>query len=174
MKMKFILSIAAFFAAAAAMPASAQQLPRAVKNVSLLDMDGKPAKLPYYGEKNLMIFYVDPDRHKQNADFTEELEKNHRASGDNIYGFGVMNLADAPMVPNGMARSMAKKRTAQNGATVLADEERTLATAWNLGDCNNMFVLLFVTSDGQLVYEHKGVLSEADIQEFYKVLERYQ
>ena len=57
---------------------------------------------------------------------------------------------------------------------MLADEERTLATAWNLGDCNNMFVLLFVTSDGQLVYEHKGVLSEADIQEFYKVLERYQ
>lgn len=174
MKMKFILSIAAFFAAAAAMPASAQQLPRAVKNVSLLDMDGKPAKLPYYGEKNLMIFYVDPDRHKQNADFTEELEKNHRASGDNIYGFGVMNLADAPMVPNGMARSMAKKRTEKNGATVLADQDHTLSEAWGLGDCNNQFVLMLVSKEGELVFLRKGVLSDADKKAFYEVIDQYR
>lgn len=172
MKLKTLAALAAFVLTAAAV--RAQELPYKVSNVEVLDLDGKATKLPYWGEKNLMIFYVDPDRHKQNSEFTEELERNHRAEGENLYGFGIMNLKDAPMIPNGMARSMAKKRTAQNGATVLADEERTLATAWNLGDCNNMFVLLFVTSDGQLVYEHKGVLSEADIQEFYKVLERYQ
>ena len=117
--MKVIAMLAALSLTASA--AAAQELPRKVNNVEVLDLDGKPAKLPYWGEKNLMIFYVDPDRHKQNNDFTVELEENHRAQGDNIYGFGVMNLKDAPMVPNGMARNMAKTRPDKNGALVLAD-----------------------------------------------------
>ncbi len=67
-----------------------------------------------------------------------------------------MNLKDAPMVPNSMARNMARKRTAKNGATVLADQDRILSTAWNLGDCNNKFVLMFVTKEGELVFLRKG------------------
>ena len=86
----------------------------------------------------------------------------------------MMNLADAPMIPNGMARSMARKRTAKNGATVLADQNRVLSESWNLGDCNNQFVLLLVNKEGELVYMHKGVLSEEDIAEFYRVLEPYK
>lgn len=172
MKMKVFVMLAA--AALTLSTASAQQLPRKVKNVELLDLDGKPAKLPHFGEKNLMIFYVDPDRHKQNEEFTYELERTHRASGDNIYGFGVMNLMDAPVIPNGMARSMAKKRTEKNGATVLADEGRILSTAWGLGDCNNQFVLLLVSKEGELVFMRKGVLSEADKQAFYNIIDKYR
>ena len=172
MKMKVIAILAA--AALTVSTASAQEQPHKVQNVELLDLDGKPAKLPHFGEKNLMIFYVDPDRHKQNEEFTYELERNHRASGDNIYGFGIMNLKDAPMIPNGMARSMAKKRTEKNGATVLADENRTLSTAWGLGDCNNQFVLILVSKEGEIVFLRKGVLSEADKQVFYKTVEKYR
>ncbi len=172
MKMKVIVMLAA--AALTLSTASAQELPRKVQNVELLDLDGNPAKLPYFGEKNLMIFYVDPDRHKQNEEFTFELEKNHRASGDNIYGFGIMNLMDAPMIPNGMARSMAKKRTEKNGATVLADQNRTLSNAWKLGDCNNQFVLMIVSKEGELVFLRKGVLSEADKKAFYDIIDKYR
>ncbi|MEG2612699.1 MAG: hypothetical protein RR971_04335 [Alistipes sp.] len=154
--------------------AVAQQLPRKVSDVEVLDLNEKAVKLPHFGEQHLMIFYVDPDRHKQNNDFTVELEKNHRADSKNIYGFGIMNLKDAPMIPNGMARSMARKRTEKNGALVLADQNRALSTAWGLGDCNNQFVLLFVTKEGELVYMHKGVLSPADIQAFYRVLAKYK
>lgn len=132
MKLQTIILLAACALTVSA--ARAQEgLPRKVENVKLLDLEGNAAKLPYFGEKNLMIFYVDPDRHKQNEDFTIELEQNHRADSENIYGFGVMNLKDAPMIPNGMARNMAKKRTEKNGATVLADQERTLSTAWGAG-----------------------------------------
>lgn len=152
----------------------AQPLPHKVNNVEVLDLSGNPTKLPYFGEKNLMVFYVDPDRHKQNSEFTEEIERNGKAKSDKIHGFGVMNLKDAPMVPNGMARSMAKKRTESNGATVLADETHALSSAWGLGDCNNQFVLLFVTKEGELVFMRKGVLSDADIQAFYKVLDKYK
>ena len=172
MKMKVIGMLAAFTLAASA--AAAQELPRKVDNVEVLDLDGNPAKLPHWGEKNLMIFYVDPDRHKQNNDFTVELEENHRAQGDNIFGFGVMNLKDAPMVPNGMARNMAKKRTAKNGALVLADQDRILSTAWELGDCNNQFVLMIVSKEGELVFLRKGVLSEQDKADFYETIEKYK
>ncbi len=172
MKMKAIVMLAAF--ALAATVVRAQELPRKVSNVEVLDLDGKPSKLPYFGEKNLMIFYVDPDRHKQNHEFTVELEQNHRAKGDNLYGFGVMNLKDAPMIPNGMARNMAKKRTEKNGATVLADEDRKLSTAWGLGDCNNQFVLMLVSKEGELVFLRKGELSEQDKEAFYKAVEAYR
>lgn len=172
MKMKVMLLLAASVLTASAV--KAQELPRKVNNVEVLNLDGKSVKLPHWGEKNLMIFYVDPDRHKQNSEFTEELERNHRADSPNIYGFGVMNLKDAPMVPNGMARSMAKKRTESNGALVLADEERKLSTAWKLGDCNNQFVLMFVTKEGELVFLRKGILSQDDINAFYKVLDKYK
>ena len=172
MKMKVIGMLAAFTLAASA--AAAQELPRKVNNVEVLDLDGNPAKLPHWGEKNLMIFYVDPDRHKQNNDFTIELEQNHRAQSDNIFGFGVMNLKDAPMVPNGMARNMAKKRTAKNGALVLADQDRILSKAWELGDCNNQFVLMIVSKEGELVFLRKGVLSEQDKADFYETIEKYK
>ena len=188
MKMKVIGMLAAFTLAASA--AAAQELPRKVDNVEVLALDGTPATLPHWGggrgrgggaagrprggEKNLMIFYVDPDRHKQNNDFTIELEENHRAQGDNIFGFGVMNLKDAPMVPNGMARNMAKKRTAKNGALVLADQDRILSKAWELGDCNNQFVLMIVSKEGELVFLRKGVLSEQDKADFYETIEKYK
>jgi len=172
MKMKSILLTALLALCAGSL--AAQELPRKVSDVEILDLDGQPARLPHWGEKNLLIFYVDPDRHKQNEDFTIELENSHRASGDNIYGFGVMNLKDAPFVPNGMARSMAKTRTEKNGATVLADQDRILSRAWGLGDCNNQFVLMIVSKEGELVFLRKGELSEADKQAFYEVIDRYR
>lgn len=172
MKIKTVLILAAL--AVSGMTAKAQELPRPVSDVEILDLEGNKTTLPYWGEKNLMIFYVDPDRHKQNHDFTVELEESHRAEGDNIVGFGIMNLKDAPMIPNGMARNMAKKRTAKNGATVLADQDRILSKAWDLGDCNNQFVLMLVSKEGELVFLRKGVLSEEDIQEFYRVVDQYK
>lgn len=172
MKTKVIMMLAAFILSASI--TAAQDLPRKVKNVEVLNLDGNPAKLPYFGEKTLMIFYVDPDRHKQNQDFTEELERNHRTSSPNIFGFGVMNLKDAPMIPNGMARSMAKKRTESNDGLVLADEGNVLSKTWGLGDCNNQFVLILVSKEGELVFLRKGPLSEQDKAAFYKTVDKYK
>lgn len=173
MKIKGLLIATALVISTAA-HAQELKLPHKVNNVKILDLNGNETTLPMWGEKNLMIFYIDPDKHKQNQEFTEEMEANHRAEGDGIYGFGIMNLKDAPMIPNGVARSMARKRTEKNGATVLADQERTLCTEWGLGDCNNLFVLLIVTKEGELVYMNKGELSEADKEEFYRVVDKYR
>ncbi len=167
---QFTLLVATLFLC---MVANAQEQLEKVENVVLKALDGSKTALPSFGEKHLMIFYVDPDRHKQNEAFTYELEENHRAQSDQILGFGILNLKDT-MLPNGIVRSMARKRTEKNGALVLADEERALATAWKLGDCNNKFTLIFVTKEGEIAYLRKGELTEKDKEEFYEVLDRYR
>lgn len=154
--------------------AGAQEPVRKVDNVTLKTLDGQETTLPGWGEQHLLIFYVDPDHHKQNEAFTYELEENGRAHSDRIKAFGILNLKDAPMLPNGIVRSMARKRTAKNGALVLADEHRILQSAWELGKCNNLFVLLFVTKEGEIVFQRKGELTEADKEAFYKVLDQYR
>ncbi len=152
----------------------AQELPKKVENVDLFDLKNEPMKLPEFGKKNLMIFYIDPQAHKQNEDFTVELEESHRAEGENLLGFGVINLKDAPLFPNWLVRSIARKRTKKNGALVMADPKHLLRDAWDLGDCNNLFVLLIVSKEGELTYMHKGELTEADKEEFYRVIEKYK
>ena len=62
-----------------------------------------------WGKKHLLIFYVDPDHANQNTAFTDHLEKNHILS-DNIHSFGIVNLKDAPMLPNSIVRAMVRKK----------------------------------------------------------------
>ena len=173
---KSILTLLALFVAIAVNAQNAQvldNLPHKVENIEMVDLNNAPTQIPHYGEKNLLIFYIDPDKHKQNEDFTYEMEENHLASGPNIEGFGIINLKDS-MFPNGIVRSMARKRTAKNGATVITDPDRRLAKKWELGDCNNMFVLMVVSKQGELVFCKKGELSEADKKEFYDFIQDYR
>lgn len=156
-----------------ALAVTAQENNSKLPNVELMDLKKQPTMLPWWGEKHLLIFYVDPDRHKQNEDFTVEIEENHAAEGENIEGFGVLNLKDT-MLPSGIVRTMARKRTEKNGATVLADTDRTLAKAWGLGDCNNQFVLMLVSKDGEMLFLRKGELTEEDKAEFYRVVKLYR
>lgn len=171
--MKFYAVLAVLTLCSVSLFAQEPKLPKKVNNVKILDLDGNAASLPNFGKKNLMIFYIDPEKHKQNEAFTIEMEENHKAEGDNLYGFGIINAADA-WYPNKVIRSMARKRTEKNGATVLADQDHTLRDAWGLGDCNDAFVLLVVSKEGELVYCKKGELSRKDIDDFYKFIEPYK
>lgn len=172
--MKLFFSLILSFVMVVSINASAQpKLPCKVDNVELEDLKGNKTKLPFWGEKNLLLFYVDPDHPKQNEDFTLEMEQNHKASGPNIVGYGIMNLADAPFVPNSMACKLAYKRTAENKAIVLADKGNILSKKWNLESCNNKFTILIVTKEGELVYMKKGELTKDEQEEFYKIVAKY-
>lgn len=104
--------------------AEAQSLPRRVRNVEVQDLDAEKARLPWWGEKNLLIFYVDPDVPKQNDAFISEIERTKRLAGPNIEGFGIINLKDSWYpVPNSVIRQLAASRTAKNGATILCDPD---------------------------------------------------
>lgn len=168
-----IIIFAALTANAQKEPDLAKPLPYRVDNIELRDLNNEPSKLPSYGEKNLIFFYIDPDRHKQNEEFTYEIERRHAATGPNILGFGILNLKDT-MLPNGIIRSMARKRTEKNNAIVLTDIDRSLQKAWGLGNCNNMFVLIIVNKAGEMVYCKKGELSPQEQEEFFEIIKHYQ
>lgn len=148
-------------------------IPHKVPNLELKKLDGETTMLPFYGQKHILIFYVDPDKHRQNEDFTFEIEENHCAAGENIEGFGILNLKDTKF-PNSIVKMLARKRTAKNGATVIADEDNIVAKQWGLGDCNNKFVLLLVSRDGELVFCRKGEFSEQDKKDFYEIIAKYR
>lgn len=150
-------------------------IPHQVKNLEMVNLDGKGEMMPFWGEKHLLIFYVDPDKAKQNEDFTYEIENNHAAAGENIEGFGIINLKDSwyPL-PNSVVRGIAKKRTEKNGALILTDPDRRLAKAWGLGDCNNKFVLLLVSREGELVFCRKGEFTDKDKADFYEIIKKYR
>ena len=150
--------------------AEAQSLPRKVRNVEVQDLDAKKARLPWWGEKNLLIFYVDPEVPRQNHDFITYIEETGRVQGPNIEGFGIVNLKDA-VYPNNLVRQIADARTAKNGATILCDPDHYISSAWRLGDCNNMFVIMLVNKAGELVFVHKGEMNEEDQKRFIEAAE---
>lgn len=153
--------------------ADAQSLPRRVRNMEVQDLDGNKARLPWWGEKNLLIFYVDPEVPKQNHEFVSWIEENKRLAGPNIEGFGIVNLKDAAY-PNSLVRKIADARTAKNGATIVCDPDHWVSSAWRLGDCNNMFCILLVTKEGELVYVSKGEMSEEEQQRFLEIADKYR
>jgi hypothetical protein len=176
MKIKNLLVLA--FALVAGVAAEAQQLslPRKVGNVTINDISGNKASLPKFGEKNLLIFYVDPDSYLKggsNKKLSDVLEENKRAQGPSMYGLGVMNFPDTKL-PKNMVRNMARKRSEKNGATILDDDQQILKQKWGLGDCNNKFVIMIVSKEGELVYCAKDDLDEAGIENFYKVVDQYR
>lgn len=183
MKKMIFLLVATLFTAAAATAQESKgkngivelPIPHKVENIVMEDLNGDDKKMPFWGEKHLLIFYVDPDKAKQNEDFTYEIEYNHAASGDNIEGFGIINLKDSWYpIPNSAVRAIAKKRTEKNGALILTDPDRRLAKAWGLGDCNNKFVLLLISREGELVFCRKGEFTEQDKADFYEIIKKYR
>ena len=94
----------------------AEPLPHKVADLDLIDLYGNPSALPMWGKKNLLIFYVDPDKARQNHEFTVEMEENKRAAGDNIYGFGIVNMKDSWYpVPDNVIRAICRNEPELTG-----------------------------------------------------------
>ncbi len=162
--------------AAATVEAQEQTLPRKVENLTINDISGNATTIPQFGEKNLLIFYVDPDSYLKggsNKKLSDVLEENGRAEGPSIFGLGIMNFPDTGL-PKGMVRNMARKRSEKNGATILDDDKQLLKEKWGLGDCNNKFVIMIVSKEGELVYCAKENLDDAGIKNFYEVVDKYR
>lgn len=146
---------------------------RVLPNVEVQDTKKNPVMLPDFGRKHLLLFYVDPDKHNQNKEFVEDMEKNHRAESDDITAYGIINLKDT-IFPNGIVRSLAARRTEKNHALILTDPDHLLRDAWQLGDVNNKFAIIFVTKDRELAFFKAGEFSQEDIDEFYRIIEKYR
>ena len=173
---KYIMLVACLVMAGVATVSAQGTLPRKVNNPTICDMEGNATKLPKWGEKNLLIFYVDPDSYvgkNANKDFSSEVEENKRAAGPNIYGFGIINTADTKL-PKGLVRNMARKRCEKNGALSLDDQNHSLVNGWGLGSCDGKFAILVINKNGELVYAQKEELTPEGKESFYKFIEAYK
>ena len=183
MKQTIILFITAVLFTLCSQSANAQKrnkpyediepLPHKVENLNLMDLNNKPCTLPYFGEKNLLIFYVDPDKHKQNDAFVRDMEETGKAAGDNIVGFGIIDLKNT-LFPNSIVRALARWRTEKNKATIITDPQCIVAKEWGLGDCNNKFTIMLVSKEGELVFFRKGEFTEEDQAAFYDIIDNYR
>ena len=144
-----------------------------VKTVVIRDTQNNPLPLPEFGKKNLLIFYVDPDHYKQNEEFVDYLTKNP-VEGPTLRGYGVTNLKDAPLLPNSVLRAVMRSKQKSTGAAIYTDPDHSLRDGWNLGDCNNKFVVLLVSRNGVIDFFRYGDFTEQDKKDFFRVIEKYR
>jgi predicted transcriptional regulator len=69
---------------------------------------------------------------------------------------------------------LARKRTEKNNATIIADTDNIVEQQWGLGECNNWFIIMFVTKDGEMVFCRKGEFTEQDKKDFYATIDKYR
>lgn len=146
---------------------------KTVPYVKIRDLQNQPIDLPSLGKAPLLLFYVDPDHAGQNSDFIEYLES-HPIGGDKIVAYGIVNLKDAPMLPNSVVRSMMRAKQKKTGAAMYTDVDNSLRDAWGMGDVNNQFVIIFVTKDRKVEFFRYGDFTEKDKADFWRVVNKYK
>ena len=146
---------------------------KTVPHVKIRDLQNQPIDLPYLGKAPLLLSDVDPDHAGQNSDFIAYLEE-HQIGGDKIQAYGIVNLKDAPLLPNGVVRSMMRSKQKKTGAAMYTDVDCSLRDAWGMGDVNNLFVIIFVNKDRKVEFFRYGDFTEKDKADFWKVVNKYK
>ena len=134
-----------------------------LKNAEVRDGNNKPASLPSFGERVLLILYTDPDVADQNDAFAD-LVKAAGLPQSHFQSMGVANMKDAPVKPDWIIRSIVRSKIKKYNVTILTDPQRLLIDQWGLGDCNNKSVVLIVGKDKRLHFFEKGALSPEKAQ----------
>ncbi len=168
MKQKLLISLLLVLCAA---PLATAQEGRTVENIELLNLNNRATRLPHFGTKNLIIFYVDPDRVGQNDDFVREIKGNATLKSGKFAGVNIMNIKDAPMAPNAVSYKMAQKRAEATGTPFLIDHNGTLSSNWRLGDCDNLSTILVVDTAGEIKFVSKGKITPFNKDKFYRIIE---
>ncbi|MFQ8806553.1 MAG: hypothetical protein ACLR8Y_17535 [Alistipes indistinctus] len=128
--------------------------------MKIRDLQNQPIDLPYLGKAPLLLFYVDPDHAGQNSDFIAYLEE-HQIGGDKIQAYGIVNLKDAPLLPNGVVRSMMRSKQKKTGAAMYTDVDCSAARCvgvWAMS--TTCFVIIFVNKDRKVEFFRYGDFTE--------------
>lgn len=141
--------------------------------VEIRDVHNQPLLTPRLGEVNLLIFYVDPDHYRQNKKFIDYLTA-HSILCDSIDSYGIVNLKDAPLLPNKIVRSIMRRKSQATGGVIYIDPNHAVRDAWGLGDVNNKFILIFINRDRTIEFYRYGEFTEKDKTDFFRVVDRHR
>jgi predicted transcriptional regulator len=134
------------------------QVGATIENTTIQDANKQPSEIPDLGKKVLLLLYTDPDVADQNDPFGDEA-KARNLDKTFFRSVGVANMEDAPAKPNWIIRAIVRSKIKKYDVTILTDPDRSLAKAWDLGDCNQKSVVLLISKDKKLKYFKKGAIS---------------
>lgn len=147
------------------------QVGEKVSPVNVMNMNNQSVSLPMLGQKNLLIFYADPSHPRQNKDFREYL-KTHPINNPEIDSYGVINMAAAPMIPDGIIRKMAIKELKGTNGQVYFDPDEVLGNTWKLPGADNNFAIIFVGKDQVIKFYKAGQLTPEEQQQLLNLIEK--
>lgn len=137
---------------------------KSIQNIKLTDLNNSEIQMPGFGKKTLFVIYLDPDVEGITDELTEAVNKKNYSS-NKLAAFGVVNckntwIPDKAIITK--ARIMQKR---YSKSEILLDKNFVLKNGWNLGDCNNLAVIVIVGQDGKIKFLQKiKSKEEAQIQ----------
>ena len=132
-------------------------------------VDGKAWSSSMLKGKVYIIFYVDPDKKDLNEDLSDALKKRH-FNRKKYSSIAIVNLA-ATWLPNAIIESKLKDKQKKFPDTIyVKDKKKVLVKEWNLED-DNSDILIF-NKKGKLIYKKFGKVSNTEIVEVLKLIEK--
>lgn len=145
------------------------------KNVILFGEDGGHVKdsaiwdSSTIRDKLYIMFYVDPDEKDTNSHFADKLKKKNYNKDD--YGsIAIINLA-ASWKPNFVIESsLEEKQKEFTNTTYVKDKNSVLVKEWEVeDDASNILVF---SKDSRLLYYKAGEMSDEDMKQAFRIIEK--
>ncbi len=131
--------------------------------------DGTPWSSKMLKGKVHIVFYVDPDKKDLNENLSHALKKRH-FNRKKYASVAIVNLA-ATWLPNVVIESKLKEKQKKfPDTTYVKDKKKVLVKEWNLED-DNSDILIF-NKKGKLIYKKFGKVSDTEIVEVLKLIEK--
>lgn len=122
-----------------------------VGNVQMRNSNNQPAWIPDLGSKVVTVFYNDSSA----ADFTDPIAtaiKNKNYPESKYRGQGIANMADSRGIPDFVIRGIVRSKERKYDTKILTDPDHILRNAWNLGNCNDIGVVIVIGKDKVVRY----------------------
>ena len=131
--------------------------------------DGKAWSSSVLKGKVHVLFYVDPDEKDLNNAFADAL-KAKKFSRKKFNSVAIINLA-ATWLPNAMIELKLKEKQKKFPDTIyVKDKKKILVKQWKLAD-DNSDILIF-NKKGELIYKKFGKVSDVEIIDVLKLIEK--
>lgn len=138
---------------------------------SLYSGDGKEFTEEKLFGKTTLFFYESRDTDTVNnllKDVLAENDKKIKASNPNLALLAVANCRSAKWPFKGLWRDGLKKESISKGYTIYGDWDGKVCSRYNLQPGKANF--LIINSDGDILYQNSGSISESEINKILKIL----
>jgi predicted transcriptional regulator len=120
-------------------------------------------------DKSIVLFYIDPDEKDTNAHFSKAL-KEKKYDSTKFGSIAIVNLA-ATWKPNFVIEGILKTKQKEFPKTIyVKDKNSILVNEWDVQD-NASNILLFSKS-GKLLFYKSGAMSEEEILQVLRLIEK--